>query len=123
MDHIGIDVHKTESQLCILGEDSQLSERRIRTTAERFAAVLGDRPRARILLKASTESEWVARCLEGLGHEVIVADPNFAPCTPPAVARSKRIGATPGHWPRPVGWGPTGLPIGSPMSSVMCAGA
>jgi transposase len=23
--------------------------------------------------------EWVARCLEGLGHEVIVADPNFAP--------------------------------------------
>jgi transposase len=30
-------------------------------------------------LEASTESEWVARCLEGLGHEVIVADPNFAP--------------------------------------------
>jgi hypothetical protein len=28
MDHIGIDVHKTESQLCILGEDGQLSERR-----------------------------------------------------------------------------------------------
>jgi hypothetical protein len=45
----------------------------------RFADVLGDRPRARILLEASTESEWVARCLERLGHEVIVADPNFAP--------------------------------------------
>ena len=25
------------------------------------------------------ESEWVARRLESLGHEVIVADPNFAP--------------------------------------------
>ena len=25
------------------------------------------------------ESEWVARCLEALGHDVIVADPNFAP--------------------------------------------
>lgn len=25
------------------------------------------------------ESEWVARCLEALGHEVIVADSNFAP--------------------------------------------
>jgi transposase len=37
------------------------------------------RPRARILLESSTESEWVARCLEGLGHEVVVADPNFAP--------------------------------------------
>jgi len=42
-------------------------------------AVLGKRPRARIVIEASTDSEWVARCLEGLGHEVIVADPNSAP--------------------------------------------
>ena len=33
----------------------------------------------RILLEASTESEWVAQHLETLGHEVIVADPNYAP--------------------------------------------
>ena len=32
----------------------------------------------RILLEASTESEWVAQHLETLGHEVIVADPSFA---------------------------------------------
>ena len=79
MDHIGIDVHKKESQLCILSEDGQRREPRVRTTPARFADVLGDRPRARILLEASTESEWVTRCLERLGHEVIVADPNFAP--------------------------------------------
>ena len=41
--------------------------------------MLGGRPRARILIEASTDSEWVAPWLEGLGHEVIVADPNFAP--------------------------------------------
>ena len=79
MDHIGIDVHKKESQLCILSEDGARLEPRVRTTPARFADILGDRPRARILLEASTESEWVARCLERLGHEVIVADPNFAP--------------------------------------------
>jgi transposase len=79
MDHIGMDVHKKGSQLCILTEGGELIERRIRTEPERFAAVLGERPRARILLEASTDSEWVARCLEALGHEVIVADPNFAP--------------------------------------------
>jgi transposase len=79
MDYIGIDLHKKESQICILREGGQLSECRIRTEPGRFAEVLGGRPRARILLEASTESEWVARCLEGLGHEVIVADPNFAP--------------------------------------------
>ncbi len=54
-------------------------EQRIRTEPERVAAVLGKRPRARIVIEASTDSEWAARCLEGLGHEVIIADPNFAP--------------------------------------------
>ena len=88
MDHIGIDVHKKESQLCILSEDGQRREPRVRTTPARFADVLGDRPRARILLDASTESEWVMRCLERLGHEVIVADPNFAPMY---AARTRKI--------------------------------
>ena len=78
MVHIGIDVHKVESQICILTESGELVESRIRTQRERFAAVLGDRPRSKILIEASTESEWVARYLEGLGHEVVVADPNFA---------------------------------------------
>ncbi len=79
MDTIGLDLHKRESQLCALTEAGEIVERRIVTSRERVAAVLGDRPRARILLEASTESEWVARHLESLGHEVVVADPNFAP--------------------------------------------
>ncbi len=41
MDHIGIDVHKRESQICILADGGELIERRIRTEPERFAAVLG----------------------------------------------------------------------------------
>jgi len=79
MEHIGIDVHKRDSQICLVAEGGELVEQRIRTEPERFAAVLGKRPRARILIEASTDSEWVARGLEALGHEVIVADPNFAP--------------------------------------------
>lgn len=79
MTTIGLDLHKRESQLCILHADGTLEERRINTSRERFTAVLGELPRACILLEASTESEWVARHLESLGHEVIVADPNFAP--------------------------------------------
>lgn len=79
MDTIGMDLHKRESQLCILTDAGELLERRIATTRERFTEVLGSRPPARILLEASTESEWVARHLESLGHTVIVADPNFAP--------------------------------------------
>lgn len=88
MDTIGIDLHKRESQLCILAPDGTTTERRITTSRERFTAVLGDRPPARILLEASTESEWVAQHLESLGHAVIIADPNYAPMY---ATRSRRV--------------------------------
>ncbi len=88
MDHIGIDVHKKDSQICILTDHGELIERRIRTEPARFAEELGPRPPARILIESATESEWVARCLEALGHDVIVADPNFAPMYAP---RSRKV--------------------------------
>src|SRR5437762_6320462 len=78
MDTIGIDLHKRESQLCIGHDDGTMEERRIVTSRERFTTVLGGRPRARVLVESSTESEWVARHVESLGHEVIVANPNLA---------------------------------------------
>jgi transposase len=88
MDTIGLDLHKRESQLCIIGSQGEITEKRIMTTRERFTAVLLGRARCRILLEASTESEWVARHLESLGHEVIVADPGFAPMY---ATRSKKV--------------------------------
>jgi len=63
MDHIGIDVHKRESQIYILPEGGDVIEQGIRTEAERSDAVLGSRPRARIVIEASTDGEWVTRCL------------------------------------------------------------
>lgn len=69
MENIGIDVHKRESQICILAENGEVIERRVPTTRERLGTALGDRPKARIVIEASTESEWVARYLESLGHE------------------------------------------------------
>jgi hypothetical protein len=81
-------------------------EHGIRTEPERFAAALATRPRARIVIEASTDSEWVARCLEALGHAVIVADPNFAPMYV-ARAKSRPTGAMPGPWPRRVCSAPT----------------
>jgi transposase len=32
----------------------------------------------RVLLETGTESEWVAQAVEACGHEVVVADPNYA---------------------------------------------
>lgn len=88
MDYIGIDLHKVSSQVCILTADGELIERRIKTDKIAFYQLLAGRRLARILVEASTESEWVACYLETLGHEVIVADPNFAPMY---ATRDKRI--------------------------------
>jgi transposase len=79
MEYGAIDLHLRRSQIRIVDEHGQVVlDRRIDTSRGEFDRVLGGRPRMRILLESSTESEWVAQHLEGLGHEVIVADPNYA---------------------------------------------
>jgi transposase len=88
MEYVGIDVHKKQSQICTFTAAGEILHQRIETQRERFAAVCAEPPQARILIEASTESEWVARCLEEWGHEVIVADPNYAPMY---AQRSRRV--------------------------------
>lgn len=78
MEYVGIDLHKSESQVCILDEQGEeIAGCRIRTTRGAFEKLLGKGKKKQVLVESSTESEWVARHLEGLGHEVIVADPNY----------------------------------------------
>lgn len=50
MDTIGIDLHKRESQVCILSDDGTIHEQRIVTSRERFTAVFGNLDGARVLL-------------------------------------------------------------------------
>ena len=124
MEYVGIDLHKTESQICLLTEAGEVIERRIRTEPQRFADVLGGRPRARILVEASTESEWVARCLETVGHEVVVAEPNFARMSATRTRKVKTVrrdaralqeACLLGAYRPP--------PIGCPTPSAMCGAA
>jgi transposase len=80
MDNVGIDVHKQQSQICIVSATGEVVlERRIKTTREAFAEAFAGRSKDRVLLEACGESEWIARALEELGHEVIVADPSYEP--------------------------------------------
>jgi transposase len=89
MEYVGIDLHKRDSQICWLTEAGEIREQRIRTTRARFTEVFGGVAPARILLEASTESEWVAAHLESLGHDVVVADPGYAPMYPRRGRRQK----------------------------------
>ena len=89
MEYGAIDLHTRRSQIRILDEqEAVILDRRIDTTRAEFDRVFGGRPRMRILLESSTESEWVAQHLEARGHEVIGADPNY---TPMYGSRSRKV--------------------------------
>jgi len=88
MDFIGFDPGKVSSQICPITAEGELLEHRIKTDRKQLAKLLGGRPPARSLIEAGTQSEWVARYLEQLRHEVVVADPNFAPMY---ATRSRRV--------------------------------
>ena len=80
MPYAAIDLHVRRSEVLILDDEDQvLVARRIDTHRDAVAHLFEGREPMRILLESCTHSEWVAQCLEGYGHEVIVADPNYAP--------------------------------------------
>lgn len=80
MTHVGIDLHKLESQICVIDEAGEvLAESRVSTRRDSLATVLAAWPASQVLVEACNESEWVARHLEQCGHTVVVADPNYAP--------------------------------------------
>lgn len=75
-----IDLHLRCSQIRIIDADGQVvREQRVVTGATRLVAGFSGHGPMRILVETGTESEWVAQVLEAAGHEVIVADPNYAP--------------------------------------------
>ena len=82
-------------------------ERRIVTRADQFAAVFGGRARMRILLGVRVrKASGSPACLEALGHEAVVADPNYAADVRDAdAAGSRRIGVTSRRWRKPTGTG------------------
>lgn len=75
-----IDLHMRASQIRIVDDAGVVQrDQRVATTRERLTQAFGSHGPMRILLETGTESEWVAQALEAMGHEVVVADPNYAP--------------------------------------------
>lgn len=77
---IGIDVHKEQSQICVLDDKGEIvSELRVPTCRPDLTDVLGIYRGARVLIEPCAPSVWGVCHLESLGLEVLVADPGFAP--------------------------------------------
>lgn len=72
---IGIDVGDKYCQICYLDANGEiLEEARIRTSKASFNAQFEGSP-ARIALEEGTHAGWIARTLEAMGHEVLIANP------------------------------------------------
>ena len=56
------------------GPGAILEEDRVWTTAEAMIEQFGKRGATRIVIEAETQSPWVSRRLEELGHQVVVAN-------------------------------------------------
>jgi len=75
-----IDLHMRYSQIRIIDDAGVVQrDQRVVTSRQRLVAAFASHGPLRILLETGTDSEWVAQALEAAGHEVIVADPNYAP--------------------------------------------
>ena len=73
---VGLDLGDEFSYVCLLHSASGKveEETRLRTTPEALARYFGKLARVRIALETGTHSPWASRLLEGLGHEVLVAN-------------------------------------------------
>jgi transposase len=72
---IGMDLGDKTSRLCVLGEDGAVvMEGSVATTKKAMTAKFAGLGRCRIAMEVGTHSPWVSRLLNGLGHEVIVAN-------------------------------------------------
>ena len=77
MEHVAIDLGRPNSVLCEVGVDGRKVTRRFRLDRGNLERYFGERAPSRVLIESGTESEWVARYLEGFKHEVVVVDPNY----------------------------------------------
>ncbi len=94
MDNCGIDLHLKSSEVYVVDESGEASERaRIPTTEASLRRWFGGRARMRICIEASGLSPWVARVLTELGHEVIVANPQRVRLIAESTLKNDRVDA------------------------------
>lgn len=79
MEYGAIDLHSRRSLIRLVdAAGTVVLDRTVTTTRAALTDLFAGRAPLQVLLESGTESEWVAATLEACGHEVIVADPNYA---------------------------------------------
>lgn len=91
---IGLDLGDRESRYCALEASGEIArEGRVMTQRDALLKRFGCCPGCRIAIEAGTHSAWVARLLESLGHEVLVANSRRIPLITAHSAKSDQLDA------------------------------
>ena len=74
---VGVDLGDRWSEVYAVSVETGqvVVERRVATTREGLGEALEGLRRARVVMEASTQSAWVSRAVERMGHEAVVANP------------------------------------------------
>jgi transposase len=73
---IGVDLGDRFSHLCVLDAEAKvIEESRVRTEPSALRAAFSARVPSRVVMEVGTQSAWISREIQDLGHEVWVANP------------------------------------------------
>lgn len=73
---IGLDLGDKHTEACVVDGSGEVVETfRVRTTPAALERAVARFGACRVVLEVGTHSPWVSRCVEGLGHEVVIANP------------------------------------------------
>jgi transposase len=74
---IGLDLGDKVSRTCEVNAEGRVVKRSsVATTPLMIDSYFGGRDHCRVVLEVGTHSPWISRRLEGMGHEVVVANPS-----------------------------------------------
>lgn len=94
MDVIGLDLSLKHVQAAVLSSDGELTlETRMKASRKVLSEFLKGRDRSLVVMEAGGTSAWVARLVEELGHEVVVANPRRVRLICEASLKTDRVDA------------------------------
>jgi transposase len=93
MVHVGVDLHKSFSQVAVLEETGEIREHRLDHDGNEVEEFFRGLPRARVAIEATGTWWWLVDLLEGLGHEPVLSHPKQTKAIAHARLKNDRVDA------------------------------
>lgn len=93
MVHVGLDLHKSFSQVAVLEESGEIREYRLGHDGQQVEEFFRGLPRAKVAIEATGTWWWLVELLEALGHEPVLSHPKQTKAIASARLKNDRVDA------------------------------